>query len=238
MLSFAFIENILTGLDSRIYPLIIWEIILYVPEKDVALDLGITIDTSLKFHKHVSSIVCKASAVANNLLKCTVNRDVKFMSTLYISQIRPLLEYNSAVWNLGYIGDVKALESVQRRWTKCIGGLENLQYFDRLKALNLFSVRGRLLRHDLIKIWHIIHSKSSLSFDNFFQLPTLHTTRGHQYKLAHVRTNLDIRKRSFAVRNIGLWNSLPEYVVSSTNVNTFKAALTSYLGDLLFEYCD
>ncbi len=46
------------------------------------------------------------------------------------------------MWNLGYVKDVKALESVQRRWTKCVDGLENLSYFDHFKALNLFSVKG------------------------------------------------------------------------------------------------
>ncbi|MPC65230.1 hypothetical protein E2C01_059362 [Portunus trituberculatus] len=52
------------------------------------------------------------------------------MTTLYISQVHPLLEYSSAVWNLGYVKDVTVLESVQRRWTKCVDPFHivNLSY--------------------------------------------------------------------------------------------------------------
>lgn len=52
-----------------------------LPEKDVTLNLGITVDSSLKLHKHNCMITCKASAVSNNLLKSAVNRDSTFMST-------------------------------------------------------------------------------------------------------------------------------------------------------------
>ena len=86
---------------------------------------------------------------SKNILAATVNRDRAFMLPLYITHIRPLLEYSSSLWNLGYVGDLKLLESVQRRWTKSIRGLEELEYAARLRALNLFSVKGRLLRHDI-----------------------------------------------------------------------------------------
>ena len=70
------------------------------------------------------------------------------MGTLYISHIGPLLEFASCVWNLEYIPDRKLLENMQRRWTKIIGGFENLIYSQRLKDLDLFSIDGRLLRAD------------------------------------------------------------------------------------------
>lgn len=196
-----------------------------LPEKDIALDLGISVDVSLKFHKHISTISCIASAVANSLLKSTVNRDRTFMSTLYVSQIRPLLEYSSSVWSLGCIEAlVNSLESVQRRWTKCVDGLGNLPNSTRLQFLNSFSVKGRLLRPDLIKMWQIVHGKSYLNFDDFFYHPGVSITRGHQHKLAHVRTSFEIRKCSFVVRKIGLWNSLPESVVTSSSLESFKVA--------------
>ena len=116
-------------------------------------DLGVTVDSTLKFHKHINVTINKASALSNQLLRCTVNRNASFMVPLYISHIRPLIEYCSSVWNLGYLGDVRRLESVQRGWTRQIAGLEGLDYVARLKRLDLFSISGRLLRADLIKIW-------------------------------------------------------------------------------------
>ena len=40
--------------------------------------------------------------------------------------IRPFLEFSSPVWNTGFVGDSRLLESVLRRWTKKVqnGALE------------------------------------------------------------------------------------------------------------------
>ncbi|KAK3886186.1 hypothetical protein Pcinc_009646 [Petrolisthes cinctipes] len=114
-------------------------------------DLGILVDNTLKFHAHIRATVNKAAGLANNLLKSTLCRSSDFMVTILKSHIRPVLEFVSTVWNTGYLGDLRLLESVQRRWTKLIDGLADLSYTNRLKALNLYSVQGRLLRADLIK---------------------------------------------------------------------------------------
>lgn len=207
-----------------------------IPIKDSAVDLGVTIDLSLKFHQHIANIVQKAGGVAQNLLKATVNREASFLLPLFIAHIRPLLEYCSSVWNLGYIGDLRLLESVQRRWTKNIQGMENLDYFQRLKALDLYSVQGRLLRHDMVKYWQIFHDYCAIDPEDMFYNPPLDTTRGHQFKIAHVRTELELRKRFFSVRGITLWNSLPNYVVSANTLSAFKASLSAHLGDRLYEF--
>ena len=73
------------------------------------------------------------------------------MTEVFKSHIRPILEYASPVWNTEYHQDLKRLESVQRLWTRQVLGLENANYGTRLRELNLYSVKGRLLRADLIK---------------------------------------------------------------------------------------
>ena len=75
------------------------------------------------------------------------------MVTIFISHIRPILDYCSTVWNHGYLGDVRRLESVQRRWTSNVTGMEGLSYSERLHKMNLYSIQGRHLRADLIKVW-------------------------------------------------------------------------------------
>ena len=77
------------------------------------VDLGITTDSTLRFHDHIHSVVSKAAGLANNLLKSTLCRSPEFMVTLLTTHIRPLLEFGSTVWNTGYTTDLKLLESVQ-----------------------------------------------------------------------------------------------------------------------------
>ena len=121
-------------------------------------DLGVTIDSGLKFHAHVNAVIGKAGAMINNLLRSTVCRSVEFMLTLYVSHIRPIIEYGSCVWNVGYLEDERRIERLQRKWTREIDGLTGLDYVSRLKKIGLYSIKGRLLRIDLIQIWKAFHS--------------------------------------------------------------------------------
>ena len=72
-------------------------------------------DNQLRFHGHVRDIVRKAAGLASNLLRSTVNRNSEFMVTLFITHVRPFLDYCSCAWNVCYLGDLNLLESVQRQ---------------------------------------------------------------------------------------------------------------------------
>ena len=199
-------------------------------------DLGITVDSQLKFHEHVRTIVCKASGLANNFLKSTVCRSPDFMLFLLTTHLRPLMEYCSCLWNTNYLDDLRALESVQRRWTKQIDGMKSLSYADRLQSLNLYSVQGRLMRADLIQCWKMFNGKSCIRPEELFERPPQTRTRGHCYRIFPTCTHSDIRKRFFSVRCINAWNALPAEVVCSTNLSSFKKMLELYVHDSLFAY--
>ena len=202
------------------------------------VDLGIMVDLSLRFHQHIYNITNKAGGLATNLLKSTVNRSPRFMKTLYISHIRPLLDYASCVWFSGYVEDLKLLESVQRRWTKNISGLEILSYSDRLKYLDLYSIQGRLLRADLIKYWKIFHGLSAIKVSDIFQLAPVVGTRGHSCKIFHPHSRLDCKKRFFSVRCIPVWNSLPADTVAASSLSSFKRLLHNAMGNTLYDYVE
>ena len=207
-----------------------------IPILNCQTDLGVSIDTDLKFHSHTSLTASKAGALVGNLLKCTLCREPEFMKSLYISNVRPVIDYCSPVWNSGYIHNLKLLEQVQRRFTKHIDGLKHLSYAERLATLNLFSVKGRLLSSDLIKCWKIFHKQSSLKYSDFFTLAPLSYLRGHSFKIFTPNVNTDIRKRSFAYRIINIWNSLSQETVNATSIETFKHNLHHELGDRLYDY--
>ena len=199
-------------------------------------DLGVMVDSSLKFHCHINNICRKASGLANQLLRCVVCRDPDFMVQLFVSHIRPLLEYCSTVWNLGYIGDVQKLEAVQRRWTKQVSGLYDTEYSARLRSLNLYSVRGRLLRIDLVKLWKVFHTEieDEVGLLSMLDRHSHASTRGHCFKLAVPRCRTDLKKRFFNVRCVDVWNRLPESVVDASSVNAFKKRLGECIPEQLF----
>ena len=201
-----------------------------------SVDLGVTIDSSLKFHDHIANTVRKAGGLATNLLRSTLNREANFMTTLFVSHIRPIIDYCSCLWNTGYSGDLHMLESIQRRWTRNVSGLQNVSYAERLDRLNLYSIKGRLLRSDLIKYWKIFHGKCIIHPDQLFAPARDVRTRGHSFKIGVVRLTLECRRRSFGARCVDIWNSLPAAVVNCQSLSEFKSCLHVELADELFNF--
>ena len=199
-------------------------------------DLGVLIDSSLRFHPHVASIVQKASSLINQILRSTVCRSSDFMVTLFVSHIRPLIDYSSTVWNMGYLMDIRRLESLQRRWTREVAGFEVLEYGIRLRRLGLFSVYGRLLRVDLIKIWKAFHPEVDVGLVIIFDREFHSATRGHRFKLSKPRCHSEIRRRFLNVRVVDTWNSLPAAIVEADTLGSFKSQLDKHMGDLFFRF--
>ena len=162
------------------------------------------------------------NGMTTNIFKCTVGRDACFLMNIYKSHIRSGLEYGSCLWNLGYLGDLRLMERLQKRWTKEVDGLSNLSYDERLRRLDMYSFQGRLLRYDLIYVWKIFHDQSAISPEDIFTLERNSRTRGHSFKIVVPLTNLDIRKKIFSVRVISYWNRLSAEAVEARSLSIFK----------------
>ena len=197
-------------------------------------DLGVVIDPSLKFHLHINCVVGKAGSLMGELLRGTVCRSREFMVALFVSHIRPLLDYCSCVWNVGYLADVRRLESVQRRWTREVGGVGHMEYGDRLKALGLFSISGRLLRADLIKMWRVMRGDLVEELTELLSVAPDSRARGHMYKLLVPACRTEMLRRYFGVRCVTVWNGLSSELVEAGTLDSFKRGLGESLGDLLY----
>ena len=106
------------------------------------------VNSKLHFH-YVCSVVRKAGGLASELLQSTISCS-SIMVSLFVSHIRPIRDFCSNIWNVGYLGGIIVGECVVK-WAREIGNKSHLAYVERLKALELFSIFGRLLRADLIK---------------------------------------------------------------------------------------
>ena len=68
--------------------------------------------------------------------------------TLYKAIVRSKPEYCCRVWSPSKVQDIKALENIQRNFTKKIAGCQDLDYWDRLKKLKLPAAKtGTILYH-------------------------------------------------------------------------------------------
>ena len=208
----------------------------WLADKNNEKDLGVIIDTKLKFHEQCISARNKANRALGFIHRNVTYKSKHVVISLYNSYVRPHLEYCIQAWRPHYRHDIHLLESVQRRATKMISGFKNKPYHERLKELDLYPMEYRQLRGDLIETYKILNNIDNISTNDFLRLRQNNITRGHSMMLEKPRCRLDVFKYSFAVRVVNEWNALPEYVVTSCNVETFKRSLDNHLKSRIHEF--
>ena len=198
-------------------------------------DLGITVDQHLRFREHMYTKVNKANSIMG-----TIRRTFKYLNyytfkVIYCAQVRTQVEYGSPVWSPYLKKDITLVENVQRRATKYLYGMKGLTYEERLKKLKLPTLSYRRLRGSMIEVYKIFHIYDKAATP-CLPLSNLNT-RGHNLKLYYSRSNKEHPKlHSFNQRVVHPWNSLPEDVVNSKNINTFKNRLDKHWENLPLRY--
>ena len=60
-------------------------------------DLDIVIGSKFKFHEHVRDVVKKSGGMAGKLMGSTVHRSPSFNVSLFVSHIKPIMDFSSCV---------------------------------------------------------------------------------------------------------------------------------------------
>ena len=81
-------------------------------------DLGLLRTSDFFYTELISSVVDNALRCSGMLLRAFSLRQRAFMLKLFITYVRPIVEYASSVWNPTLIGLRSEVENVQRRFTK------------------------------------------------------------------------------------------------------------------------
>ncbi|XP_065675842.1 uncharacterized protein LOC136092051 [Hydra vulgaris] len=191
-------------------------------------DLGVHIDSSLLFSKHTTIQVNKATQIIGIIKRTfTSYPDILSFKKLFSALVRPHLEYCGSICNPGLLKDKRQLENVLSRASKRINGLQDLPYEQRLLALNMTTVKYRLLRADLINVYK--WCKNNNSDRSLFEIDSKFITRGHIYKLKKQSSRLNLRMNFFSLGIINKWNSLPNHIVLALSLKTLKLLLDNHL---------
>ena len=117
---------------------------------DELRDLGVIVDSRLKFDAHIHQTVMQTLVRANLIHKCFVSRDISTLIRAYKVYVRPVVEYASCVWSPYHVSKTKQIESVQRNFTKRLPICALLNSKARLSRLGLESLEMRRLKYDLL----------------------------------------------------------------------------------------
>ena len=167
--------------------------ILHLEHVSSMKDLGITIDSELNFKEHIYGKIKQAFSILAIINRNFFNLDKDTFKLLYKSLVRSHIEYGHSVWNPYRLGVISDLERVQKRATRMIKNCKKLSYSDRLRYLDIPTLKFRRTRGDMIEVFKILNGFYDASVAPILPRNYDLRTRGNDLKLIHSRSRLDVK---------------------------------------------
>ena len=184
-------------------------------------DLGVLIDSSLDFKKHVNRCINRAFT-SWGIIRRTFDRlKPKMFKLLFKTYVRSHVEYCPQVWSPYKKGLIKRIERVQRVTTRKVIGMTGKSYDERLKEIKLTTLEERRNRGDMIEVHKILQKLHSVDLSDLFIVRS-HHHRGSAFKLFKPRFRTVKRGHSFSQRTVNNWNKLTQQVHMAGSTTQFK----------------
>ncbi len=111
---------------------------------------------------------------------------------VYKTYVRPVLEFNTVVYNPHQVSDISKLEKVQNMFTRRLYsrcGINYVSAVERCFMLNLESLELRRNKFDLCFVYKMFKGIVDLKFSDYFKFSP-RDMRGHKLSLfqSHVRS--------------------------------------------------
>ena len=154
------------------------------------------------------------------------------MLIIWKSLIQCKLDYCSQLWSPADQASISRLESVARHFTAQVAGLADLDYWERLKSLRMYSQERRRERYRIIFIWKVLQGYVQGYDIQWKQSPR----RGRLVEVAQHHREAPTavqkaREASLSVQGAKLFNLLPRHLrdMNTGTTDHFKAELDSWL---------
>lgn len=189
--------------------------------------LGINFSDDAKWKEHITAVLNKAWRRLGILrtYKFLVSR--KCLEKMYITFIRPLLEYGDVVWNNCNTELKNQIESVQVEAARIVTGATKLCNIQSLLSdLGWETLASRRRSHRLILIYKMINHLAPEYLSNL--IPTQTQNRyplRNSENIPLPATRTELYASSFLPATIRDWNSLSIETRNSPSISTFKRRL-------------
>ena len=200
---------------------------------DVFKYLGVLLSQDMSWSPHIQAVCSRAKQVLGLLYRKFYNHSsTETLAQLYISLVRPHLEYACPVWAPHMAKDILAIENVQKFACRMATHNWNTSYQDLLSVTELPTLERRRLDLKLGLLFKIVH-KLCFFPDGTVKLreqsTLLSNTRFlHPLYLHQPRAHTNSFQFSFVPHTSYLWNSLPFNIVNAPSFNSFKHNLHNY----------
>ena len=160
--------------------------------------------------------------------------DRSSLETIYLSFIRPILEYGDVLWNNCTNGEKKELDKIQNEAARICTGTTKLVSIQNLNnEINWEPLDSRRRKHKLIMFFKMVNSLLPTYMSNLVP-PLIRDTNSYSlrnsndYQTLNARTSLYYDP--FLPSVIRDWNSLPPELKNAPSLYAFKQVLNRDVG--------
>ena len=190
--------------------------------------LGILLSHDLKWTAHINELVTKTSKRLNLMRGLMYKIDRRSLETIYMSFIRPCLEYGDALFTNANDNDLAKLDSVQTEAMRISVGATARCNIDLLcKECQWPRLTDRRTHHCLVMMYKIVNGHAPLYLQELLPRTVGDNTNYQLRNTQEIRApfaRLEIFRKSFLLSMIAAWNQLDATTKNSPTIPSFKRA--------------
>ena len=200
-----------------------------INEVEAHKHLGLFLSNDCSWHQHINYIKDKAWTRINIMRRLKYKLDRKSLESIYISFIRPLLEYGDTIWDNCTQYEKYELDKIQNEAARIATGATKLVSLTNLyKEIGWESLSKRRSNHKLTLLYKMINHLTPIYLSSLIPAQVSSASRynlrnAHSYQTIRARTNQ--YRDSFLPSTLHLWNNLPLEARQSNTLNSFKLFL-------------
>ena len=193
--------------------------------------LGLNLSSTGQWSNHINDILESASKILQIMRRLQFTLTTAALNQIYLSYVRPILEYSSIVWDGCTVVSSNSIEKLQNEAARIVTGLtrsvslENLYKECEWEALSVRRNNSKLC---------FMYKVSNGLVPQFIEelIPPLVGNRS-QYQLRnsqnyeHVQARTRLFQKSCIPSSIPIWNDLEQDVKNITTFNSLKSKLIS-----------
>ncbi|MCG8033360.1 MAG: reverse transcriptase family protein, partial [Candidatus Thiodiazotropha taylori] len=188
--------------------------------------LGIYFSEDCSWHKHIDYIKERAWTRINLMRKFKYDLDRKSLETIYISFIRPVLEYADVIWDNCSQQEKIDLEKIQNEAARIATGTTKLVSLQKLyEEIGWETLEARRKKHKLVLFYKMFYNLTPPYLSSLVPPQVQHVSRYSLRNANNVQTlpsHTTQYYNSFLPFVIREWNNLPDAIRNVDTVESFK----------------
>jgi len=176
-----------------------------IPKASSCKHLGIILRSDLSWADQVNYTVKRAWKALHFTMRILKKANSSTKSLVYMSLVRPILEYGAACWDPYREGQISALHRVQKKAAKFAHHTNSPNWETLASRRKLSRICALFKAYSGERAWKSIGDR--------LQRPHYLSRVDHERKIRSWRQRTDIGKYSFVNRTIQHWNQLSEEVL-------------------------